>query len=222
MSKSMKTTGFAAILGLAAGLMAAPVPASAGDFLAGPSDGRSPWMVRVRGLAVIPDEDANTSVAGGDVSIDNQVVPEVDFTYFLDDHFALELILATTNHDVRGKGTLAGANLGDVWLLPPTLTLQYHFNITDQIKPYVGAGVNYTIFYGVDDGAFVDIEYDDSFGVALQAGVDIAIDDHWGVNFDVKKLFLNTDVKVNTGAGIIRADVDIDPWIIGAGISYRF
>jgi outer membrane protein len=54
----------------------------------------------------------------------------------------------------------------------------------------------------------------------LQFGVDYMLNEHWLVNVDVKKLFLSTDVSLNGGA--ITADVDINPWIVGAGIGYRF
>lgn len=65
------------------------------------------------------------------------------------------------------------------------------------------------------------VKYDDSVGYALQAGFDYKLDDRWSLNFDVKKLFLNTDVIVNGGA-INAKDVQIDPWIFGLGVGYRF
>jgi outer membrane protein len=148
------------------------------------------------------------------------VVPEVDFTYFVTDNIALELIAGTTRHDVSHTPT--GIDLGKVSLLPPTLTLQYHFMPKERLSPYVGAGVNYTIFYNEDapGGAVTSIDYDNSFGWALQAGVDYAIADRWYVNLDVKKLFLSTDVSINGGA--INAKVDLDPWLFGVGVGYRF
>lgn len=189
---------------------------------------QSPWMIRLRAIGVIPDEDATLStggavIAGANVSIDDAVVPELDITYFFNDHFAAELILATAPHTVSGAGTVAGLGvLADVWLLPPTLLAQFHLPLSDTFKPYVGAGVNYTIFYAVNNAPGVSVEFDNGFGWALQAGVDIMFDQHWGLNLDVKKLFLNTDVTVTTGGTVINADVDIDPWIVGGGVVYRF
>ncbi|MDP1627573.1 OmpW family protein [Parvibaculum sp.] len=211
----MKTyrAGVAAIA-LVAGVSAA-VPAHA-EF-AGKSAGD--FMVRARAIAVVPDEDASTTI-GGNVSISNDVVPEIDFSYFITDNIALELIAATTKHDVSHN---AGIDLGEVSLLPPTLTLQYHFMPKERFSPYVGAGINYTIFYNEDaapGSAVTDIDYDNAFGYALQVGVDYALSDNWYANVDVKKLFLNTDVSMN--GGTITADVDIDPWIIGVGVGYRF
>ena len=95
----------------------------------------TPWMVRGRVLGVLPDESGSLSVAGaglpGNVDIGDQYVPELDITYFFTKNIAAELILAVTPHDVDAINvTVPGAldnatvDLGDVWLLPPTLTLQ--------------------------------------------------------------------------------------------------
>jgi len=196
--------------------------ANAGSALA--SDVEDPWLVRVRAINVMPDESATIQAIGGDAEISNQLVPELDISYFFAENFAAELILATTPHDVAATGTALGdVDLGDVWLLPPTLTLQYHFSPRASIRPYVGAGLNYTIFYNEDPGAAVGVDYDNSLGYALQAGADIPIGDTYFANIDVKKLFLSTDVTVNAGAaGTVGADVDIDPWIIGVGVGRRF
>ncbi len=175
-------------------------------------------LIRVRGIGVVPDESGTTDALGGSIEIDNAYVPELDFTYFFTENIAAELILATAKHDVTLKNP--NVDLGSVWLLPPTLTLQYHFLPKSRVSPYLGAGVNYTIFYNEKSGGVNDISYDNSFGLALQAGVDVMVDDAWSVNFDVKKIFLNTDVSVNGGA--VNADVDIDPWIFGIGVGYRF
>ena len=182
------------------------------------------FMIRARALGVVPQEDADITgaVTGSTISIDNSVVPELDFSYFVTDTVAFELIAAITPHDVSTKDSSAGPlDLGDVWLLPPTLTAQYHFTDMGAFKPYVGAGVNYTVFFDEKAGSSVtDVEYENSFGPALQVGADYALDDKWSLNLDVKKIWINSDVKFNGGA--IKADVDIDPWIIGAGIGYTF
>ena len=182
------------------------------------------WIIRARALMVEPDEGASISQIGGDVDIDEQYVPELDFTYFFTENVAAELILATTPHDVTAINTAAGqVDLGTVWLLPPTLTFQYHFlPNSDTFRPYIGAGVNYTLFYNVDEGAADDMDYDNSFGYALQAGFDYGINENWAFNADVKKVMINTDVSIQSGANRINADVDIDPWIFGVGLAYRF
>ncbi|MEQ1755622.1 MAG: OmpW family outer membrane protein [Micropepsaceae bacterium] len=186
---------------------------------------KGPWLIRGRAIAVLPDESAQVSILNGDVDISNQVVPELDITYFFDEHWAAELILAVTPHEVKHKPT--GIDIGKVWLLPPTVTLQYHFQPDDpDFRPYVGVGVNYTKFFGHSDEGpeIADAHFKDSTGFALQAGFDIPLDDHWTFNVDVKKVWINTKVRLETTAPgpDIRADVDIDPVVVGVGFGYRF
>ena len=181
------------------------------------------WQVRVRAMGVLPNESADIDTIGGDADISDSLVPELDITYFLSDAWAAELVLGVTPHDVSAVGTALGdVDLGDVTLLPPTLTLQYHFNPEGQYRPYVGAGVNYTHFFNDDlpgNSALTSIEYDDSFGLAAQAGVDIVVSEDWFFNIDVKYVDINTDVTIN---GAINADVDIDPVLFGLGFGRRF
>ena len=180
-------------------------------------------LIRGRMLAVIPQSDADITVIGGDTQLSNSYVPELDLTWFFTKNIAVEAIAAISPHDVEATGTSLGTvDLGSVWLLPPTVLLQYHHPMDNGFKPYVGAGVNYTVFFNEDapGGTVTNIDYENSFGWALQFGVDYMINKHWLVNVDVKKLFLSTDVSINNGA--IKADVDINPWIVGAGIGYRF
>ena len=184
------------------------------------------WQVRARVISIIPNESASIEAIGGDVSISTAYVPELDFTYFFTENWAAELILGTANHDVEAINTAAGTiDLGDVWLLPPTLTFQYHYPIGD-FKPYVGAGVNYTIFYSADEGPVADnVDYDNSFGFAFQAGFDYALNDTWFLNLDIKKIFIQTDATVNANTALgatVGADVDINPLVIGFGIGMKF
>ena len=125
---------------------------------------KNEWNIRLRGIGVIPQESATISVIGGDINLSNAYVPELDFTYFFANNFSAELILGTARHNVKTAGSnltaiggaaSANVDLGKVWLLPPTLTLQYHLPTKCAIKPYLGAGINYTIFYGVNKGPVV-------------------------------------------------------------------
>ena len=208
------------------------------------SQDKNEWDIRVRAIGVIPQEHATIGVIGGNANISNTVVPEADFTYFFAKNFSAELILATTRHSVNttnsnltaiGGSAATNVDLGKVWLLPPTLTLQYHLPASKVIKPYVGAGLNYTVFYSADKGPVVNgITYKNSFAFASQLGLDFDITRRMFINVDVKKIFLSTDVKVDasnlTPAGSpalasvlknIPADVTINPWIIGLGVGWR-
>ncbi|MDP3123181.1 MAG: OmpW family outer membrane protein [Thiobacillus sp.] len=169
------------------------------------------WMMRIRAIDIAPDV-KSSSLPGVDVS--GEWVPEVDFTYFVTPNIGVELILATARHEV----TLNGVRLGKLNHLPPTLLLQYHFNPTSRIKPYVGAGLNYTRFYNVDLPGF-DVD-SNSVGGALQAGVDIAITKNGYINLDVKKIWIDTTVK--TAAGVKVTNLDINPVVWGIGYGFRF
>lgn len=173
------------------------------------------WQARFRLISVIPSP--GDDIEGADVDISTSFVPELDFTYFFTKNIAAELILGTTKHNVDVEGT----DLGHVWLLPPTLNLQYHF-YADNFKPYVGAGINYTFFYGVDEGDVAGMDYENSFGFSLQAGLDYNLNDKWFLNLDIKKLFLSTDVDVDLGDTTLPVEVDIDPLIIGLGVGMKF
>lgn len=200
-----------AIISLLSGL-ACPSFADEQSYLA-----KERFQLRVRALGVVPDESSSVNI-GGNVKVGNSLTPEVDLTYYFTPKIAVEAIAATAKHSL--SHTAAG-DLGDTWILPPTVTLQYHFTPEDNFSPYLGAGLNYSIFHHENAAqGFGDLNIDPGFGVAAQAGFDYWLNKNWGVNFDVKKLWLNVDASLNNGA--VKADVDLDPWLIGAGISYRF
>lgn len=186
------------------------------------SEGKN-MMVRMRAINVMPQESGTPSVVGGKVKLNNESVPEIDISYFFNENLAVELILATATHEAMAYNTaLKNLDLGDVSILPPTLLVQYHHQF-GKLKPYVGAGVNYTFFYGEDPGVAKNVTYDDSFGYALQIGGDYEIAQDVYFNVDVKKIFLSTDVNVETYSnGSVSAKVDVDPYIIGLGVGLRF
>jgi outer membrane protein len=174
-------------------------------------------IVRLRGIVVAPEVSTSGTLSTIHSDVDTTAVPELDFTYMFTDSFGAELILATSRHGL----TSDLGNLGKVSVLPPTLTLQYHFNDAGRIRPYIGAGINYTLFYRNSlavGGQGVDIT-NHSFGPALKAGVEFAVTDKWFVNLDVKKVWIRTDASLgDTDLGRLR----IDPWIVGFGVGRRF
>ena len=174
-----------------------------------PQDGK--WMVRARAVHL---DSANKDSTPLDLSVNNKMIPELDISYFFTPNFAAELILTyPQKHDVR----LNGAKIGSLKHLPPTLLLQYHFDAPG-FKPYVGAGLNYTRFSSVNLPAGVDIDRN-SFGAALQVGVDIPLQKNLYFNFDVKKVFIKTDVKAG---GAKLGTFKVDPVLVGVGLGWRF
>jgi len=209
------------LAGVAAAFTVTPALAKEGDVL-----------VRARAIVVAPNERSGevSGIPGSKVGVGDSVMPEVDFTYMATDHIGAELILATTKHSVSGRGTISG--LGDVantWVLPPTLTLQYHFAPDGKIRPYLGAGINYSVFYSAKATPSLNaalgatkVKLDDSVGYALQAGVDVPVSEKVFVNFDVKYIDMRTNARLTSGATVRTAHVKIDPIVAGVGIGFRF
>lgn len=233
-TKLLSTALLSGLMGatlLTAPVLASDLPSSKLAPVA-PFTSFNPWMLRVRGLVVVPNDGSKVYLNGAylgpaaKTDISNTVVPELDISYFFTPNIAAELILGTTPHTARGAGILAGNKLGTVWLLPPTLTLQYHFTGFGAFKPYIGAGVNYTLFYAEKDGANMSrFRVRDTAGLALQVGFDYMINQNWGFNVDVKKLFLRpvaTGFLNGNPANRVKAKLDLDPWLIGVGVTYKF
>ncbi len=213
---------FPLVAALSVTAVASPAQAEAGDVL-----------VRARAILVSPTESSGgikPAFPDDGVSVSDSFAPEVDFTYFVTDHIGLELIAATTKHDIKGKGGLDPiGKLANTWVLPPTLTLQYHFMPKAKVRPYVGVGLNYTHFYSEDasDGledaiGNTKVNLDDSFGYAVQAGVDVDIAPRIFLNFDIKYIDIDTKAKLTTGNLVNRVNVSIDPIVAGIGIGMRF
>ncbi|WP_374361023.1 OmpW family protein [Pseudoduganella danionis] len=179
----------------------------------------TPWLVRVRAVHIDP-ADKSDPVGGAGASdrltVSSKTIPELDVSYFFTPNLAAELILTyPQKHDVF----LDGAKIGTFKHLPPTLLAQYHFVLDAPIKPYIGAGVNYTTMSKVDLLAGKAGLEHDSFGFALQAGVDYAIDKKWSLNIDVKKVQIRSDVFIG---GAKASAVKVDPLLVGVGVGYRF
>ncbi len=171
------------------------------------------WLGRARVININP----SASSSALNLDVDTQTTLELDFSYFLTNNLAMELILATKKHEV----TAGGASVGTVKHLPPTLTLQYHFAPNAAFRPYVGAGINYTRFYDVNlGGGTLDVD-SSSWGGALQAGMDIPVNKTFFLNVDVKKIWIDTDVKVKA-TGATAANLKINPVILGVGVGMKF
>lgn len=174
----------------------------------------SPWLVRVRAVNL---DSANKDSTGLGLSINDKVLPEIDFSYFVTPQFAVELILT---YPQKQKIRANGVEIGTLKHLPPTLTAQYHFTDFGAFKPYVGAGVNYTRFSNVKFIPGVDASVEkNSWGFAVQAGMDYEVSKNLYVNFDVKKVQIRTDIS---SGGAKLGEFRVDPWLIGLGIGRRF
>ena len=190
------------------------------------------WMVRFRAMNL---DMKNTSDQGSgaltpaqlpsnSVKSNDKTIPEVDITYFITPSWAAELVLTVPQkQNLRiTQGPLAEP-IGSFKHLPPTLLLQYHFNPAGELRPYVGAGINYTRISSVrvrSNIAGADMYLDSkSVGPAFQVGADYKLKDNWFVNVDLKKIYIDTDIKVGT---VKSSHLNLDPLSLSIGIGKRF
>jgi outer membrane protein len=182
-------------------------------------------MLNTRLSVVAPDAgDPITTLAGAPTGlkaeVSDDVMPTIGLTYFVTDNVAVEVIAGTTRHTIRAKGANVDVKVQETWVLPPMVSLQYHFAPAARISPYVGAGLNYMLFYSEKDSNGFGLKVDDGFGYALQAGFDVALRDRWSANVDVKKVLFETDAKDRFNG--LKSKVKLDPWVASAGLGYRF
>lgn len=203
-------------------LMGAATAANAEDFT---PKAQGTWVVDYRATVVAPAESGDILTAAGadtglDVDVGDSYVPTLGITYFVTDNVAVDLTLGTSRHQISAQGGATDVEVHRTWVVPPVVTVQYHFNPEARFSPYVGAGINAMIFYGGDDQNGFSVDLDNGVGWALQAGADYAISGPWSANLDVKKVFFETDASINGGA--LRSSVQLDPWVVSLGISRRY
>jgi len=196
--------------------------------------------IQVKAFATLVDPSAkitkvNTDriglAAGSQTKADTNVTPTVAIEYFLTPNVSVETIAGVTQHDVVGAGALAGAKLiSNANIIPATVTAKYHVNLGGGVKPYLGAGPSYFIIFGEEPDATARtlgatrVDLSNELGLALQGGIDFALDDSGlGLSLDAKRYFINTTARFFAGNALaLSTKHELDPWVVSAGISYRF
>ena len=202
----------------------------AGDALAQTYRQAGDWIAR-GGIGVVsPDGDGADVAPGVSLDVDDGYAATITVAYMITDNIGVELLASTPfNHDIDldGAGTV-----GETDQLPPTLSAQWHFNPIGRIQPYVGVGVNWTLFFNEDtQGALngATLNLDDSIGLAGQVGFDWHFGNNWLANIDVRYISIETDAELGGqdigGAGVGQLkidDVEIDPWVVSLNFGYNF
>jgi len=212
------------------GIWAATAAHAADDMYATAVSTEGHWEVRLRGVYLDMQNNSSAipalAVPSDAIHVNDKWLADIDIEYFFVPHWSAELVLTypQTQHVTVEKSALGGPTpIGSFKHLPPTLTGKYNFNPDGMYRPYFGIGVNYTLIWDVNLNVPVvnlPLTLDNhSFGVAAQVGMDVKVKDHWFANVDIKWTQIASDVYLNT-AKISR--VQLDPWLIGAGIAYRF
>ncbi|MDE2598358.1 MAG: OmpW family protein [Rhodocyclaceae bacterium] len=205
---------------LATVLVPAFASLSGGSALAQQTD-QGNWLVRARAVKIDPVNhfEARQVLADDSVKVQEKWIPEIDVSYFFTRNIAAELVLTVPQ---KRYVTVNGADIGSFKHLPPSLLLQYHFNPEGTFRPYVGAGINYTIL-GKENmsalGGNVTLD-NHSVGAAVQLGFDYKIGKDLFFNLDVKKVQIRTDVYHSVAGNL--GTLKLDPILWGVGIGYRF
>lgn len=195
------------------------------------------WILRGGATLVAPNDDSGTAIVGGvdtgsKVSVGNDVKPSFTVTYMLTDAIGIELLGAFPfKHEVDASGgALAGlGHIADVQHLPPTLSLQYHFQ-AGAFRPYVGAGLNYTFFFeeeassSLKAAGFNKVSLKESFGYALQVGLDYELSNNWLVNADLRYIDIETEARLSGPGGATGKvdNIEIDPVVFTLAVGKRF
>jgi len=193
------------------------------------------------GLTMVAPDTGKTPIllAGDDstmtLTVDDNTQLGLNLVYFFDSNWAVELLAATPfTHDVtiqdpNGVLGVDGAKLGEVTHLPPTLSALYYFDTGTALKPYVGVGLNYTIFFDEEfesaptELGLSNLELDGSFGYSVQVGADYHINDKWHVNASVRYIDINSDATFDVaGNSIGSASIDVDPMVYSIMLGYKF
>ncbi len=179
------------------------------------------WTLGV-GVHVVDPKSDNGRLAGGtlDVDVDHDIKPSLTFEYFVRDNLGVEVLAAWPfEHDINIAGL---GRVGSTKQLPPTVSLQYHFNGQGKVSPFVGAGINYTTFFSEDTtGALAGskLKLDDSWGLAAHAGVDFAVGERGAIRIDARWIDIDTDVALD---GAKLGTASIDPIVYGAAYIIKF
>lgn len=172
------------------------------------------WTIGVGAIWINPKDD-NGTLAGMDADIDDDARPSVTVEYFIRDNLGIELVLATPfKHDVKLDGVYGASTKH----LPPTVSLIYHFDASPQIRPFLGAGLNYTTFFS-EKSPLGDISLDESWGAAVMGGLDFMIDDQNAIRAEVRWIDIDSDVTLD---GVDIGTANIDPVVAAMYWVHRF
>jgi outer membrane protein len=168
------------------------------------------WLVRYGVSTVNPKSDNHDLV-----DVDSASSATVNLSYMFTDNLSVEVLAAWPfEHKIRA----GGAKVADTMHLPPTVSVQYHFMPQNPFKPYVGLGVNYTLFYS-EDSVLGPMDLDNSWGLAGEVGVDLMLGDSWFLNGSVRYIDIDTKGKVGP---IDLGTINIDPMVYGLHLGLKF
>lgn len=159
--------------------------------------------------------------------------PTLSLGYWLDEDrkwlvegfvLGLPLKIKIQGDGVRADGvtpnTLNGKHIASTKLLPLFAIGSYNFGAqADRVRPYVGVGAMYAVFFGAKTTAFFDtyqggkttISTKNTFGFGPFVGVKTDLNEDWHVNLSVGQIGLKTtsrlvtsNTQINSGAAVLN------------------
>nr|WP_319556872.1 outer membrane protein OmpW [uncultured Vibrio sp.] len=188
------------------------------------------FVLRVGAASVVPNDSSDKILGSSEeLKVDSNTQLGLTFGYMFTDNISFEVLAATPfSHDISTDlGNLG--DIADTKHLPPTFMVQYYFGEPQsKFRPYVGAGLNYTVFF--DEGfngtgkanGLSDLKLDDSFGLAANVGVDYMINDQWFLNASAWYANIETEATYKAGGVKYKTDVKINPWVFMISGGYKF
>ena len=186
------------------------------------------------GLAgLLFDTDASIKAAGNplpgsNLHASNNVTPGLGIGYFVTPNVSLLTVLGVPpTTTLTGQGTLSGLTLGKVTYGPSMLVANYHFRQFGAFQPFLGTGITYTVVFGTQDNAIVNLRVNNSIGAVIRAGFDVMFSDRWGAFLSVSKVFVATNASGNAAippldGAPVSAHINFNPLVLFSGITYRF
>lgn len=220
MTKYNNITPILSAAALATGLSLISINAQALD--------QGDWLVRVGASTVQPNDSTSHPQgglpAGSTVRVGSNTQLSFTVAYMFNPNMSFEVLAATPfKHDIEGAGALAGTGkIAETRQLPPTFSINWHFQPHSTVRPYLGAGINYTTFFDEKTQgtlAGTSMKLDDSWGLAAQAGVDVDISKRWFINANVRYIRISTTASFSNG---YKLDVDLNPWVYTLAAGTRF
>ena len=155
---------------------------------------------------------------------------EFDAAVMFSNSFAAEFSIGGAAPRLKAVGgdCCPTIDAGRLWLVPLTATAQYHPQIYGPWYPYVGLGITWIVpLYSLSDdlraAGLNDVDFEGSLGLAAQAGFNYQMDNRWYLNFDLKYLGASLEARAKTDEeDIPTVTLDINPFVIGLGVGYKF